>query len=167
MIEIENKYIKSRGAEIRSLVNFLNKNYDIPHLVHLHILQFPCVYDEERNPAFGLFYVEADDSVRIEIANELEWYEKALKKKLGKKFCTAIVLETLAHETYHYFQYRDNKKIIENWVDHQSEKILIKYLNSKTCKSVLNHTSSFDDDDDTFICAIDPFIFLRKKANLK
>ncbi len=168
-VKIANKRIDHRGQEIRKFVKFLNKYYEIPHLVNLHILNFPCTYDENLDPAFGLFYFDEENKIRIEIANDFEWYEKAYKEKFGKKFNTYMSLSIISHEFCHYIRYRDGKKYeLENWIDYQASKIIKKYSN--TYSSII--TEKYIDNmsrkttEDEYFSAINPIAFIRKKALL-
>ena len=168
-IEIANKRIDRRGREIRKFVKFLNAYYEIPDDISLHVLNFPCVYDENLEPAFGLFYFDDNDQIRIEIANDFEWYEKIHREKFGKKFCTYMSLSHISHEFCHYVRYRDGKKYdTEHWIDHQASKILKEYV--KMYSSIV--TESYVDKlaintpGDEYFSALNPVSFIRKKASL-
>jgi len=170
-VKIANKRIEQRGREIRRFVKFLNATYDVPDIVNLHILNFPCTYDDNLEPVFGLFYFDEQDEIRIEIANDFSWYEKLHKEKFGKKFCTYMSLSCIAHEFCHYVRYRDGKKyLLENWIDHQANKILKEYINQ--CSTILteNYIDQFSSSKDSVnedLEAMNPVSFIRKKAALK
>lgn len=174
MIEIVNTRIERRGSEFRNFVKYLNATQDIPDRVFLHIINFPCVYNERGEPAFGLFYIESDKKIRIEIANDLEWYGRIYQEKLGKKFCAYMVLSTLAHEVIHYFQHRDGKDIKENWVDNRAHRLLCEYIIDEPKKTVLSvrHIKGicevkYGQKEEAEMVAIDPVRFLRKKVKLR
>jgi hypothetical protein len=165
---IANKRIHQRGKEIRKFTEFINTCYDIPDPVHIHILDFPCVYDSDGEPAFGVFYKE--DKIHIEIANDVEFYEKAHKRKLGEKYLCYLVLSTLAHEVCHYFQYRDKKPIVENYVSYNAAKLLADYAIKR--KSMLTseyvaeaNVPATSPGEDLY--ALDPLKILRKEAGIR
>lgn len=113
-------------------VKYLNSYYYINHKVLLDIVDSPYVYGDYNQPAFGIFYPYYN-LFKIRVANDMEFYRNQVN--IGKKKSVYFVLHTIAHEIYHYFQYSENKKTIENWVEHQAHKILRGYV--KECP---NHT---------------------------
>lgn len=157
---IANKRIQKRGTEIRKFVSFINRKFEVPDQVHVHVLHFPCVYDSENEPAFGLFYVE-EGKVHIELANELEWYGK--KQKFSKGFYLYLALLSLAHETCHYFQFRDEKPVVENYVDHNAHKLLQKFDSARKLPLLEANCPGLKED----LYATDPLQLLRKEAHLK
>ena len=126
MIQIATKYIRKRGPQLRRFVRFINDNYRVPHKVTIKVVNYPCVFDYELNPAFGVFY---PDKRIIMLANQLEFYSKeaGVNRNNGTYF-SMFLLHTAAHEIWHYFQLRDDKPLKENWVDRQSSKLLVKFF---------------------------------------
>ena len=125
-IDIINKRIKKRGREIRNFIGYINKNFIISHKVSVNITDFPCVFADNREPVFGVFYPYYSKSFKIEIANNIEYYRKDVE--LSENQILYLVLHTIAHEIYHYLQYKEKHKTIENWVDYQAHKMLQLYM---------------------------------------
>ncbi|MFW5794303.1 MAG: hypothetical protein ACOCV1_02360 [Bacillota bacterium] len=170
-IIIKNKRINKRGKEIRNFIDYINREYDVPHVVSLYVFDFPCVYDDNNCPAFGVIGFEKE--IIIELANDLEWYSKIYRESSSKKFYVFSILQILAHEIYHYFQFRDKKSIIENWVYHQSKKILLDYVNNNKNKTSLTQKyiekieNQDSKDGSEYSFATDPITMMRKKLKMK
>lgn len=152
-IEIVNKRISKRGREIRNFVSYLNDNYYIDHRIFLEVVNYPCVFGDNHDPAFGTFYPYYNN-FKIQIINNLEFYKKYAK--LGEKKRVYFVLHTIAHEIYHYFQYSTNGTTIENWVEHQAHKILRDYVKEYPKYTILTSNYVSRDDIVEDLDVIDP-----------
>ena len=152
-IEITNKRINKRGREIRRFVKYLNDNYYIDHKVLLDVVDYPCVYCNNQEPAFGVFYPYYT-LFKIQIANDIEFYRNRIGT--GKKKIVYFVLHTIAHEIYHYFQYSVTQTTTENWIEHYTRKILCEYV--KKCPSYTILTENYVSRDNIVedLLVIDP-----------
>lgn len=127
MIEISNKRIYKYSKNIRDFVLFLNENYDISEKINLYIIYKSSVaYDNF--PCFGFFSINGPGLQKnIFVASDLRKYKKL--KNENKKIL--FILETIAHELVHYFQYKRGVELHERKIQESSCKILKNYIEDK------------------------------------
>lgn len=129
MIVIKNE-IRKRRKKIEKFIQFLNDNYDIPHMLSLFVHQEPLLKYGNGN-CFGVITWNSNNPSGgkkiIHVTNNIEWFRR-FEIEIPKNIADYAILHTIAHEIYHYFQLRDNKEIKENWVDNNAHKICSDYL---------------------------------------